>query len=90
MNTKKFNNADDLVKYCIENNLLAGQVWVDHNPYGGGERTLLFFYINHDKELSTDIYMQDEIATIDYAYARNNWHQGYVGTFELVLLLLNK
>jgi hypothetical protein len=84
MNTIKFNNADELVAYCIENNMLAGQVWVDHNPEKKGERTLLWFCIDCDGELSTYILNQLNINNVDYINA-SPWHTDYTGTFELVL-----
>ena len=85
MNTIKFNNADDLVQYCIENNMLAGQVYVDHNPCGEGERTLLWFYIPININIvNTNIYNQHDINGVDYAYA-SGWHNSYKGSFELVM-----
>ena len=88
MNTIKFNNADKLVAYCTENNLLAGQVWVDHNPYGDGERTLLWYSINLYNKISTNIFNQHYIKGVDKGvdYAQSStWHNSYKGTFELVL-----
>jgi hypothetical protein len=84
MNTIKFNNADDLVQYCIENNLLAGQVWVDSNSEGKGERTLLWFSINDSCELDTFIVNQNNINNVHYRDS-TMWHEDYKGTFELVL-----
>ena len=85
MNTIKFKTADKLVEYCIDNNILAGQVWVDSNPYGDGERTLLWFSIDNDNELSTCISGNDRIEGVDYAYLGESWHGVYTGSFELVL-----
>ena len=88
MNTIKFNNADDLVQYCIENNLLAGQVYVDSNPYGDGERTLIWYSINLYNKISTNIFNQHYIKGVDKGvdYAQSSaWHNSYKGSFELVL-----
>jgi hypothetical protein len=85
MNTKKFQTADSLVEYCINNNMLAGQVWVDSNPFGDGKRTLLWFCIDTDKELSTYLGMQHKIKSVDYAYLGIRWYNEYKGSFELVI-----
>jgi len=86
MKTIKFNNADELVAYCIDNNIFAGQVYVDHTPYGDGERTLLWFYIDTDKELCTYLVsMEYIIKGVNYASTGVSWHRTYTGSFELVL-----
>ena len=84
MKTIKFTNADSLVEYCIENNMLAGQVYVDSNPHGVGERTLLWFDINSGEKLCTHIRTQYNIKGIGYTY-NSDWHEDYTGSFELVL-----
>ena len=84
MNTIKFDNADDLVKYCITNNQLAGQVWIDHNPFGDGERTLVWFMIEDSKRIHTFAQGQHSIGNIHYTYS-TFWHKKYKGSFELVL-----
>jgi hypothetical protein len=83
MNTKIFTNADSLVEYCTENNILAGQVWVEHNPLEKGDRTLLWFYISSNK-IGTNIYNQHDIEGYNYSYV-HTWHNIYKGSFELVL-----
>jgi hypothetical protein len=83
--TIKFNSADSLVTYCLENNLRVGQVWVDSNPYGEGEKTLLFFIIT-DNVFGTNICSQHDVKDIDYAFdAYAYWHSKYKGTLELLI-----
>jgi hypothetical protein len=84
MNTIKFKNADKLVEYCIKNNILAGQVWVETNALGEGTRTILWFHINCVGEINTYILNQSNINDFDYAYM-SDWHSEYKGSFELVL-----
>ena len=84
MNTIKFDNADSLVEYCIKNNHLAGQVWVDHSPFGDGERTLVWFMIEDSKRIHTFAQGQHSIGNIHYTYS-TFWHKKYKGSYELVL-----
>jgi hypothetical protein len=64
--------------------MLAGQVWVDHNPYGDGERTLLYYFINKNGDIDTNIHNQNNIKNDGYDYVRS-WYTEYKGSFELVL-----
>jgi hypothetical protein len=82
--TIKFNTANELVDYCINNNILVGQVWVDSNPWGEGGRKLLWFYIACNGNLNTYIFKQLNIIHTNYAYCRD-WYSAYEGSFELVL-----
>lgn len=84
MKTIKFTNADLLVEYCTTNNILAGQMWVDHNPKGNGRRTLLWFSINENADLDTYMITQGCINNIDYQ-DNYGWHNYHTGSFELVL-----
>lgn len=87
MTTITFKNAKELAEYCVENNKLVGQVWVESNPGSEGTRTLLNFYIsgsNSNQCLYTAIYGQADIGGVDYWYG-TCWYDDYKGTFELVL-----
>lgn len=81
MKTIKFKTADELVKYCTQNNIIVAQVWVDHNPYNKGERALLWFHMP-DAWITT--HLNHKINDIDYSYD-TEWHDEYKGSFELVL-----
>ena len=83
----KFDNADSLVEYCTKINHFAGQIWVKDSPYGGGERTLLWFYIQDSVQNPSDS-LPLGISTFVYGnkyYAHNVGWDEYKGTFELVL-----
>jgi hypothetical protein len=83
MKTITFKSAKDLVDYCNENNIYAGQVWVESNPKGLGKKALLSFYVN-DESMITDLGKQHDIDNVDYAW-HYNWDDIYRGTFELVI-----
>ena len=94
MKTIKFDNAYDLVEYCIIMNIITGKVWVEHDPYGNGKRALLQFYIprSDDIVISTNVYgnkimeldNDKGFSEIDHGYEME-WVNYYKGTFELVL-----
>ncbi len=83
--TKIFNNADELTQYCIDNNMLVGQIWVESNAHGGGKRTLLFFFIDTTGILNTYVHEQGSIENVDYADKNHWWYKQYKGTFELII-----
>lgn len=82
--TIKFKDADSLVEYCIKKNKIVGQVWVEHNPYGEGQKTLLYFVVDTFSDLCTSVKSQTSIKGVDYDWG-GSWHDEYRGTFELVL-----
>ena len=74
----------ELKEAVQESPYLFREMWVDHNPFGEGERTKLRFFIDGLGSISSFINNQTNIKGVNYGYYIQ-WKHDYTGTFELVV-----
>lgn len=70
------------LKQHLEKKGPTQKFWVESNPFGYGERTLLEFGPDHQEGVTSITDSQQNIDGVNYAYSCS-WYDTYEGTFEL-------